>query len=132
MSSSLSHLIAHFWVFRLFMKGKFNAHVSWPLAKRVQNWIVDPSTPPNFMVCQNDTQSASSPSELGYIGYTVIKRDFFFIGDLSIYSGIHAFLGLGIFPFYWNSKVMLLKPVNQIGRKSSIYIFGYFHLHGWD
>ena len=26
-SSSLSRLVAHFWVFRLFMKGKFDAYV---------------------------------------------------------------------------------------------------------
>ena len=32
------------------MKGKFDAYVLWPLAKRVQNWIVDRSTARNFMV----------------------------------------------------------------------------------
>ena len=26
-SSSLSRLVAHFWIFRLFMKGKFDAYV---------------------------------------------------------------------------------------------------------
>ena len=34
-SSRLSWLVAHFHIFRLFMKGKFDAYV--PLAKRVQN-----------------------------------------------------------------------------------------------
>ena len=32
------------------MKEKFDAYVLWPLSKRVQNWIVDRSTAPNFMV----------------------------------------------------------------------------------
>ena len=50
-SSRLSRLVAHLRIFRLFMKGKFNAYVLWPLAKRVQNWIVDRSTAHNFTVC---------------------------------------------------------------------------------
>ena len=33
------------------MKGKFDAYVLWPLAKRVKNWIVDRSTARNFTVC---------------------------------------------------------------------------------
>ena len=49
-SSSLSRLVAHFWVFRLFMQGKFYAYVLWPLAKTVQNWIVDRCTARDFMV----------------------------------------------------------------------------------
>ena len=32
------------------MKGKIHAYVPWPLAKRVQNWIVDRSTAHDFMV----------------------------------------------------------------------------------
>ena len=39
-SSSLSRLVAHFWIFRLFMKGKFDAYVLWPFAKRVKNWNI--------------------------------------------------------------------------------------------
>ena len=38
-SSRLSLLVAHSSIFRLFMKGKFDAYVMWPLAQRVQNWI---------------------------------------------------------------------------------------------
>ena len=41
MSSRLPCLVAHLRNFRLFMKGKFDAYELWPLAKRVQNWIVD-------------------------------------------------------------------------------------------
>ena len=51
-NSRLSRLVAHFWIFRLFMKGKFDAYVLWPLAKTVQNWIVDRSTAPDFTVCK--------------------------------------------------------------------------------
>ena len=47
-SSRLSRLVAHFRIFRLFLKGKFDAYVLWPLAKRVQNWIVN--TACNFTV----------------------------------------------------------------------------------
>ena len=32
------------------MKGKFDAYVLWPLAKRVQNWIVDRSNARDFTV----------------------------------------------------------------------------------
>ena len=40
-TSKLSRLVVHLRLFRLFMKGEFNAYVLWPLVKRVQNWIVD-------------------------------------------------------------------------------------------
>ena len=58
-SSSLSWLVAHFQIFRRLTKGKFDAYVLWPLAKKFQNWIVDRSTARNFTVacilsfCQN-------------------------------------------------------------------------------
>ena len=32
------------------MKGKFDAYVLWPLAKKLQNWIVDQSTAHDFTV----------------------------------------------------------------------------------
>ena len=32
------------------MKGKFDAHVLWPLAKKFQNWIVDQSTARDFTI----------------------------------------------------------------------------------
>ena len=35
------------------MKGKFDAYVLWPLAQRVQNWIVDQSTARDFTVIVN-------------------------------------------------------------------------------
>ena len=50
-SSRLSRSVAHFHIFRLFIKEKFDAYVLWPLAQRVQNWIVDRSTACNFTVC---------------------------------------------------------------------------------
>ena len=34
------------------MKGKFDAYVLWPLAKKFQTWIVDLSTAHNFTVAQ--------------------------------------------------------------------------------
>ena len=49
-SSSLSRLVAHLRIFRLFIKGKFDTYVLWPLAQRVQNWIVDRSTARDFTV----------------------------------------------------------------------------------
>ena len=49
-SSKLSWLVAHLRIFRLFMKGKFDAYVLWTLAKRVQNGIVDRFTAHNFGV----------------------------------------------------------------------------------
>ena len=49
--SRLPWLVAHQRIFRLFMKGNFDAYVLWPLDKMVQNWIVDRSTARNFLVC---------------------------------------------------------------------------------
>ena len=49
-SNSLSRLVAHFQIFRRLMKGKFDAYVLWPLAKKFQNWIVDRSTARDFTV----------------------------------------------------------------------------------
>ena len=46
----LSQLVAHSRIFRLFIKGKFKAYLLWPLAKRVQSWIVDLFTSCDFMV----------------------------------------------------------------------------------
>ena len=50
LSSRLSRLVAHQRIFRLFMKGTFDAYVLWPMDKMVLNWIVDWSTACNFMV----------------------------------------------------------------------------------
>ena len=49
-NSSLSRLVARFQIFRRLMKGKFDAYVLWPLAKKFQNWIVDQSTARDFTV----------------------------------------------------------------------------------
>jgi hypothetical protein len=49
-NSSLSLLIAHFQIFRGLIKGKFDAYVLWPLAKKFQNWIIDRSTARDFTV----------------------------------------------------------------------------------
>ena len=57
-SSRLSRLVAHSRIFRLFMKGKFDAYVLWPLTKRVQNWIVDRSTARDFTVCTMNHSSS--------------------------------------------------------------------------
>ena len=51
-NSRLSHLVAHQSIFRMFMKGKFDAYVLWPLAKSFQNWIVDRSTARDFTVIE--------------------------------------------------------------------------------
>ena len=54
-SSRMSQLVAQPGSFRMFMKPKFDAYVLWPLAKSVQNWIVDRPTARNFMVTILDT-----------------------------------------------------------------------------
>ena len=35
----------------MFMKGKFDAYVLWPLANKLQDWIVDRSNACDFTVC---------------------------------------------------------------------------------
>ena len=42
------------------MKGKFDAYLLWPLAKKIENWIVDRSTAHNFMVVQQDSDVDSA------------------------------------------------------------------------
>ena len=49
-SSRLFWLVAHLRIFRLFMKGKFDAYVLRPLAKLIQNWIINQSTARDFTV----------------------------------------------------------------------------------
>ena len=49
-SNSMSRLVAHLMIFIRLMKGKFDAYVVWPLAKKFQNWIVDRSTARDFTV----------------------------------------------------------------------------------
>ena len=49
-NNKLSRLVAHLRIFRLFIKEKFDAYVLWPLAKKIQNWIVDRSTARDFTV----------------------------------------------------------------------------------
>ena len=56
-SSRLSWLVAHSRIFRLFIKGKFDPYVLWPLAKRVQNWIVDRFTARDFTVWVKNFQN---------------------------------------------------------------------------
>ena len=48
--NSLSWLVTPFQIFRRLVKGKFDAYVLWPLAKKFQNWIVDQSTAREFTV----------------------------------------------------------------------------------
>ena len=50
-NSSLSPLVAHPRIFRLFIKRKFDPHVLWPLAKKVKNCTVDQSTARDCTVC---------------------------------------------------------------------------------
>ena len=49
-SSRRSWLVANPSIFRLFIRGKFDAYVMWSLAQRVRNWIVGRSTVRDFMV----------------------------------------------------------------------------------
>ena len=53
LSSRLSWLVARIRIFRRLMKGKFDAYVLWPLAKKFQNRIVDPSTARHFNESSN-------------------------------------------------------------------------------
>ena len=50
-SRSMFQLVAYLRIFRMFMKGKFEAYVLWPLAKSFQDWIVAWSTACDVTVC---------------------------------------------------------------------------------
>ena len=60
-SSRLSWLVANPRIFRLFMKGNFDAYVLWLLDKMVQNWIVDRSTARDFTVRKFNTDISFHP-----------------------------------------------------------------------
>ena len=61
-SRSMSWLVAHPSIFRMFTKGKIDAYVLWPLAKSFQNWIVDWSTARDLTVyCYNVVRYESVP-----------------------------------------------------------------------
>ena len=59
-NSSLSRLVARFQIFRRLMKGKFDAYVLWPLAKKLQNWIVDQSTARDFTVVEHSIKGLNT------------------------------------------------------------------------
>ena len=63
-SSRLSRLVAHQSIFRMLMKGKFDAYVLWPLAKSFQNWIVDRSTACDFTILQKVRIEGGRPRKL--------------------------------------------------------------------
>ena len=72
--SRQSRLVAHPSIFRMFMKGKFDAYELWPLAQSFQNWIVDQSTAHDFtaneyfhrsiLESMQDSQRAYTPDQM--------------------------------------------------------------------
>ena len=54
------------------MEGKFDAYVVWPLAKRVQNWIVDRSTARDFTVYGFSSFKLQNWGQTNVLG---LKRD---------------------------------------------------------
>ena len=67
-SRSTSRLVAHLRVFRLLMKGRFDAYVLWPLTKRFKNWIVDRSSARDYTVCEIEVGCNHNPAYLVGIG----------------------------------------------------------------
>ena len=55
----LGAVVVHSKIFKLFMKGKLDTYVLWPLAKIIQNWIVDQPTACNFTVWDSILNSVS-------------------------------------------------------------------------
>ena len=66
--------VAHFWIFRLFINGKFDTYVLWPLAKRVQNWIVGRSTTRNFTILQRYHPDGQVCVDFGFVGNFLYKK----------------------------------------------------------
>ena len=64
--SRLSWFVAHLRIFKLLMKGKFDAYVLWPLSTRVQNWIVDGSSACDFTVFTFWLASCLGPKKQGF------------------------------------------------------------------
>ena len=84
-SSRLSWLVAHPRIFRLFMKGNFDAYALWPLDKTIQNWIVDRSTARNFTVYNAKIRDAYwYQFGCGILKWWVLKSKIF--GQESTYS----------------------------------------------
>ena len=64
------------------MKGKFDAYVLWPLAKKFQNWIVDRSTARDFTVGYNPNIQTFPFKKYDFFGYISKKRVDHSIKDL--------------------------------------------------
>ena len=104
-SRSMSQLIPHPNIFRLSMKGKFDIYVLWPLAQRVQNWIVDRSTACDFTVCGFD-HLVLSPAVLGHLTNHNFKKPSISQRQNQMRSTLGFYdksMSMIIFYFLWNS-----------------------------
>jgi hypothetical protein len=107
-NSSLSRLVAHFLIFKRLMKGKFNAYVLWPLAKKFRNWIIDRSTARDFTVFLLLTSTAEllqlNRTQFSSLGNFVSKKivnqktnTAFIVSVLSCILGGLSFLNFQLF-----------------------------------
>ena len=107
-SSRLSQLVAHFQIFRLFLKENF-AYVLWCLDKMVQNWIVDRSTTCNFTVLRIQSEDSQMSMDLKiYLYFSLTSRVFLANGSL------HQKMGNVVQGWHQNKllEVMILSWVN--------------------
>ena len=107
-SSRLSQLVAHFQIFRLFLKENF-AYVLWRLDKMVQNWIVDRSTTCNFTVLRIQSEDSQMSMDLKiYLYFSLTSRVFLANGSL------HQKMGNVVQGWHQNKllEVMILSWVN--------------------
>ena len=107
-SSRLSRLVAHFHIFRLFLKENF-VYVLWRLDKMVQNWIVDRSTTCNFTVLRIQSEDSQMSMDLEiYLYFSLTSRVFLANGSL------HQKMGNVVQGWHQNKllEVMILSWVN--------------------
>ena len=102
----------------MFMKGKFDAYVLWPLDKRVRNWIVDQCTAPDFTVCQIRTLGSK---EFYYLNFVTCILTCFqltnFFGDIKNSAGC-------LFKTKWLMKICIFWGTHIF---SSNYNVQFFH-----
>ena len=140
-SSRLSQLVAHSRIFKL---GKFDAYVLWPLAKRVQNWIVDWFTARDFTVVCVHSSIAALLSQLWAlkvsISYSVTRTVSSGLQKIRGYSlpklchqGAICWLWKELFwqygllhKYFWNTTFLFVKILFDLENLQLIQITFYF------
>ena len=109
-SSRLYWSVVNPRIFRMLMKGNFDAYVLWPLDKMVQNWRVDRSTALYGIIISSVMESSQwcfkvfGQSLINVLGS--IWVDFLMCQSWNFEYYIYLLLFFVMFTFYWQNKFL--------------------------